>query len=234
MQSSTGIRKSSASPLKIDCGPLARFDHTDLASVRRAFSQAPGCQLQQAWLDAEEPGFLPGEVRLGWRDNSILIFAELCDAEIFNHATALNQRTWELGDVFEIFLRPRSATAYVELQVTPDNQRLQLRYADADAVRIARVTKNLDHALVWGELFQSQTWKASGRWQVFAEIPSASVHAEITSLENSEWQFSFSRYDYTHGHSKPVISSTSPHAQADFHRTQEWGTVIFTIHVRTE
>jgi hypothetical protein len=38
-----------------------------------------------------------------------------------------------------------------------------------------------------------------------------------------EWRFSFSRYDYTRGRVAPVISSTSPHAKADFHHQQEWG-----------
>lgn len=228
MQSTIGATKSTEPPRQVGCGPVGEFDSADVGSVRRAFSSAPSWRFRQAWLSEEESAFLPGEARLGWRGNSILIFAELFDADIFNEATALNQRAWELGDVFEIFLRPASSAGYVEFQITPDNHRLQLRYPDSDAVRVARATKNLDSALVWEQSIQSRIWKSSDRWHVLAEIPATSAHADFTSLAGTEWQISFGRYDYTRGHSKPVISSTSLHAAPDFHRTQEWQKILFT------
>src|SRR5204863_1077141 len=106
------------------------FDESNLEMVRRAFRSVTPCLFQQAWLEAEETGFLPATVRVGWRENSLLVFAELTDADVFNGATKLNERTWELGDVFEMFLRSSNGQSYVEFHVTPNNQRLQLRYPD--------------------------------------------------------------------------------------------------------
>src|SRR5580704_17634804 len=84
------------------CGPLPGFDCANLEEVRRAFRKAAACSFQQARLDQPEANFARAAVRIGWRANSILVFAELVDADIFNAATRLNQLTWELGDVFEM------------------------------------------------------------------------------------------------------------------------------------
>jgi len=89
---------------EILCGPLEVFDRTKLDDVRRAFQSVPPCLLGQAWLVESQSEFSPATVRTGWRENSLFIFAELADRDIFNRATELNQRTWEMGDVFEIFL----------------------------------------------------------------------------------------------------------------------------------
>jgi len=46
-------------------------------------------------------------------------------------------------------------------------------------------------------------------------------------LAGRRWHFSFSRYDDTQGVTEPVISSTSPHAVANFHSQKEWGVIEF-------
>lgn len=219
-------------PLEIRCEPLPLFDSTNVASVRQAFSSATPCPLQQAWRNTVEPGFAPAVVRVGWRDNTLLVFAELTDADIFSSATRLNQRAWELGDVFEMFLRSTEKESYAELQVTSNNQRLQLRYPDAAAIETARRTRNIENVLVPGEAFHSRTWISDGAWQVYAEVPALTVCDSDLSLENTRWHFSFARYDYTRGMIAPVISCTSPHPKADFHRQSEWGVLTFQPRLR--
>jgi hypothetical protein len=208
---------------------LPEFDVADLESVRRAFERATPCSMGQAWQAAASPGFAPAVVRTGWRSGLFLVYAELADADIFSRATGPNQRFWELGDVFEIFLRPEGQEAYVELQVTPNNQRLQLRYADGAALDRARKTGSLAEALLPGDAFRSTTWleQAASRWHVLAEIPARVVCGPDASLAGQRWRFSFSRYDYTRGVDEPVISSTSPHAEANFHSQREWGGIQF-------
>jgi hypothetical protein len=78
-------------PAEIQCESLPAFDHTDLTSVRRAFQSAVVFSFQQPWLQETEARFSPGEVRIGWRESSLQIFAELTDMDIFNRATELNQ-----------------------------------------------------------------------------------------------------------------------------------------------
>lgn len=180
--------------------------------------------MRQAWRDVVEPDFAPGTVRVGWRGESVLVFAELTDEDIFSAATDLNQKTWLLGDTFEIFLQPPGGRAYVELHVTPNNQRLQLRYDDAAARNGA-----WEHALVGGKMFRSTTWvwPEVERWFVYVEIPFGEVSGGTLPEAGSRWRFSFSRYDYRRGRVEPVLSSTSAHAEPDFHRQHEWGGLYF-------
>jgi hypothetical protein len=185
--------------------------------------------LQQAWLAKLERDFRPATVRTGWFGNSLRVFAELEDADIFTSATSHNQRMWELGDVLEIFLQPAGSPDYVELHVTPNNRRLQLRFPDTATLRRAQANNFFDDLILSDGVFHSHTWTQpeKGRWYVHAEFPAALVCGHDRLPAEGEWRFSFSRYDYTRGRQEPVISSTSPHAQPDFHRREEWGTLFF-------
>ena len=69
-----------------DCLPLPAFDAGDFHAVRAAFRGAMPIPLTQAWLDQPEPDFAPGTVRTGWREDSLLVFAELVDDDIFTRA----------------------------------------------------------------------------------------------------------------------------------------------------
>lgn len=181
----------------------------------------------QAWLGAPEQDLAPAAIRTGWRDASLWVLADLTDRDIHTSATSDHQRFWELGDVFEIFLRDEACEPYVELQVTPNNHRLQLRYTNRAALDRARASGDLGSVRIPGGAFRSNTWIDSGRWTVLAEIPAALVNHPPEGLAGRRWRFSFSRYDYTRGRAEPVISSTSPHPQADFHRQEDWGFLIF-------
>lgn len=214
---------------EIQCEPLSVFDPADLASVRRAFQSAVVLSFQQTWLLETEAGFTPGEVRIGWRENALLIFAELTDADIFNRATELNQPLWELGDVFEMFFKAGEMNSYVEFQIAPQNQRLQLSHPHARTAQWARHREEFNDCLIWNEEFHSQTWVEgeTNRWQVYAEIPARLVCGCEEPIANTQWRFSFGRYDYTRGVAAPVISSTSSHAKPDFHCQSEWGMMTF-------
>jgi hypothetical protein len=215
----------SATSFDLPCRKLQDFASDKLAAVRDAFANADPCELRQHWLPKPEPDFLPAQAWVGWRGQELLVFAELTDADIFTNATALNQYTWELGDVLEIFLQPVQQEAYLEFHVAPNNQRLQLRFPSASAQDTAPPSA----FMIAGEMFRSRTWvrPEARQWFVLAEIPVASVCDRPAPLPGSEWRFSISRYDYTRGRTEPVCSSTSPHPVMDFHRQQEWGTLRF-------
>ncbi|HVU28269.1 MAG TPA: hypothetical protein VHG71_11115 [Verrucomicrobiae bacterium] len=212
----------------IKCLSLSAFDTSELKAVREVFRPAARLALGQAWLEREEHDFAPAFVRVGWRGNSLLVFAEVIDFDIFNAATALNQRAWELGDVFEIFLQPTDQPAYVEFQVTPNNQRVQLRFTNAVAAENVRRNGSMESVLIPDEAFFSRTWVQPGAcWYVYAEISAEKLFRQAGPLQGRQWRFSFSRYDYTRGREQPVISSTSRHAEPDFHRQPEWGVMSF-------
>jgi len=213
----------------IDCALLHAFDESNLDTVRGAFARATPVSMQQAWRSEPEPAFAPGVVRTGWRDRSLFVFAELTDFDIFTNATGHNQRLWEIGDAFEVFLCPAGQEAYAEFQVAPNNLQLQLHFPDAGwRGRVSKEDAVLK-ALMPPHSFRSRTWVEAGarQWCVLAEIPSASVCEEARPIEGDLWRFSFSRYDHTRGSQSPVISSTSPHPVPAFHRQQEWGLIRF-------
>jgi hypothetical protein len=166
---------------------------------------------------------------MGWRGDSLLVLAEFSDTDIFTNATKDNERFWELGDTFEIFLRPEGQVAYVEFHVTPNNHRLQLRFGRPEVLEHVRQSGSVSSVLVHPPAFSSTTWiqPELQRWIVFAEIPARSVCDHSGSLANSQWHFSFGRYDCTRGRKEPVISSTSAHREPSFHRQHEWGLMQF-------
>lgn len=198
----------------LPCLALPEFEPTP-AGARRAFAPAGACPLGQAWLERPQPEFRPGSVRVGHRDAALWLFADLEDDDAFSRATRLNERLWELGDTFEMFLETSPARRYVELHVAPANQRLQLRIP---------IPRPLDRApeefMVAEPLFASWAWRTEAGWQVLAAVPFASVGGRPE-------RFSFSRYDYTRGRPEPVLSSTSPHARCDFHRREDWGRLVY-------
>lgn len=210
------------------CRPLPDFIFGDLAAVQMAFAGAPACELRQSWLAQPDKQFAPATVRVGWRGNSLLVFAELTDRDIFTRATAINQRMWELGDTLEFFLQSSGDPGYSEFHVTPNNLHLQLRFPDSTAVQDSR-RNGMEKYLMTGEVFHSQTWVQSelNRWLVFTEIPASALGLNLISLAGQRWYFSFSRYDASRDGSSPVISSTSPHTKPDFHSRSEWGALNF-------
>lgn len=121
-----------------------------------------------------------------------------------------------LGDVFELFFKPREAAAYYELQVNPANARLDIHlpHRAPDAYERWRSSR----PFAWETAVQTSAagWVVEGRipWSDFAPTggrPSA----------GDTWRFALCRYDYTAG-AEPVLTSNAPLTRTDFHRTEEW------------
>jgi hypothetical protein len=212
----------------VACPRLNNFDPHDLSSVVPAFSAAPVFQFGQAWLERPEERFLPGEVRIGWSGDQFHVFARLRNDHPFSRATADNQYLWDLGDVFEMFLRDAASEKYAEFHVAPNGRRLQLRFPDFDAVhRLGKGGPTLEALMIQAPQFDFTAWQEPGTWLVCARVPSSALLPPGTSLEGRTWFVSFSRYDYLPGDIRPVLSSTSPHQAASFHRQEEWTPIRF-------
>jgi hypothetical protein len=206
----------------------------DWERVIAAFTGAEACALVRAWRSDPHPRFRPATARVGWRENALWVLAEIEDDDIFNAATTLNQRTWETGDAFEIFLCPEGQDAYYEFHVTPENQHLLLRFPDTEATPRIRAAgaagaDMLKQYLLADVGLRSWTWvePERGRWTALAAIDGASLAPAGNIRPGDAWGFSFCRYDYTRGEPEPVTSSTSPHQVADFHDQTAWGRLTF-------
>jgi len=212
------------------CRRLPSIDIDSWEAIEAAFREAQPCALRQAWRPEPEPGLRPAWVRTGWRPDALWVYAELEDADIFNPETRFNAPAFTVGDAFEMFLRPEGQDPYYEIHVTPQNQKFQLRIPYADALQSLPRGTGLPPAwMVAQPVIESRTLALPERerWRVLALVPFSLVVESGAAAPGVRWRFSFSRYDYTHGEAQPVLSSTSPHREVNFHRQQEWGTLQF-------
>ena len=193
--------------------PVRSGKEQEWGEIRENFAGSKLLEMGQSWLPEKEPGLRQGEVRAGICGDALAIYAELSDDDIYNDSVSLNEKTWETGDAFEMFLKSEALPEYYEFHVTPGNQKLQLRIPSEEAFRQRPPWGT--HCLE-GDLFFSKTKVNEGQWLVYAEIP-------LHFFPEGPWRFSFCRYDRTRGIKRPVLSSTSPYVRCDFHRVQDWG-----------
>lgn len=206
-------------PPAISCAALAGKDLPQSGAIPAGLAFSASVHMQQGWLKTPQSGFLPAEIRVAWTPFRLVVLAEIPDHDIFTLATGPNQRTWELGDVFEIFLQAEDRSDYVELHVTPPNFRLQLHIESP-----GKPATQLDDGVFssWVEIDAENK-----RWTVYAEVPAKLVSGRDHIRPGESWRFSFSRYDASRYGSPPILSSTSPHQAVNFHRTHEWGKITF-------
>lgn len=211
----------------IHCHEIGDFDRQDLSDVREAFATALTFDLGQAWLERPEEGLAEGKVKLGWRDDLFLVLAELEDVQPTTKAEWNNENLWQLGDTFEMFVAEAGGEPYFEFHISPNARHLQLEFPSSAEFQKLRPGDSLDEFLVTEPLFTYEVWTGPSKWTVLAEIPSSIFVPEGPLLRSRMWEVSFSRYDYLPGVDEPVLSSTSPHAVAKFHRREEWRPVRF-------
>jgi hypothetical protein len=204
--------------------PLARLP-VSIEEARHLLQLEPPLRLARQWPAA--PSRPPAEVRLGHAAGSLAVLAELPDAFIVQRASGPNQRFWELGDTFEMFLQGRNREEYLELHVNPNGHALQLRIPSSSAFAGLRIRGAFEELLLPEGSFQAQAEVVFGGWRAFASVPSELVAGVTAPLAGSEWRFSFCRYDYDDPDGEPVLSSTSAFRELDFHRVEEWSELCF-------
>ncbi len=190
----------------------ADWPHSDLQGV-------PVMTFAQTWMAEPDMGLRPGKVWMVSTPSALIVLAELLDDDIMTDARQHNDRLWDLGDVFEVFLRHTQRPDYYEFHVAPNGVTLDLHYPRFHAPRENGVERYMLARPHFTARVAAQPER--GRWRVAMEIPvEALVPAELTRAE-SVWQFSFCRYDCGPNR-PPMFSSTTPHRGAGFHRAEEW------------
>lgn len=181
-------------------------------------------ELAQPWQQEPDARFRSGRVVVSWRREALLVAAELTDDEIFTRSTADNQLMWQLGDVFEIFLQVEGEPGYVELHVSPNNHRLHLRLPNVQR-RLSPdgPVLTVEEMVVDPPRFRSSVDRTANGWRVKAEIP-ASTFGRSQLDAGQAFRVSFCRYDAAPGR-EAILSTTSAHPVASFHRPEEWALI---------
>jgi len=177
-------------------------------------------ELGQAWRKKPEAGFNPGWARIRWSATGLLYEADFMQRGPANRARSLNEHTWEMGDIAEFFLQETRTGRYLELHVTPENQRLQLLWPLGGLDRFRAGQAALGEFLVsdpgWVE---STAHISADHWTARAFVPFACLGfrdpQDLTGLRTA-----VCRYDRSQG--PELLSSTARLADANYHRHREW------------
>lgn len=199
----------------------------DWESATKALRSAPWI-LGQAWRKAPQDDFRPGAVHLGWHPDALWVLANLTDDHIASRSTRHNQDMWTLGDVFEVFLARRGSPHYLELHVTPNNHRLHLRWTAEGFAAAASGRKEVAEFHADAQAFDSRVERAGDGtcWRILTRIPAEIVPGGAPWRPGEQLDLSFSRYDAGSGTEADILSSTSPHAEPNYHRRAEWRTAV--------
>lgn len=191
----------------------------------RAISRATSIPLDSCW----PAGAICSKtsVRVAWNPRELFVRADLDDEDVTTKATRDGEYLWQLGDVFEIFLEAEGAGYYTEMHVAPGNHRLHLRIRPEDYKAMKRKALSPSALMVRPPGFQSRFCKTPSGWSVEAIIPARLVDPAGTITPASRWKASFSRYDAWSDGRPPVLSSTSPHKEPNFHSRQDWRFLCF-------
>ena len=180
--------------------------------------------LGQAWLPARESGFNRGWARIRWNADGLLFETLFTQTRPSNRARRLNDRTWELGDVGEFFLQERQTGRYLELHVTPENQRLQLLWPSGGIEKFRAGKAALADFLV-----ADPNWVESAAG-IFADYWAARAFVPFACLGLAEpattpkLRTAVCRYDRSLG--PELLSSTANLTEPNFHRHEEWADLI--------
>ena len=193
-----------------------------LRELPEALSPYAPLSFKQSWRTDLQLDFLPAQVHLGSDLKFLYGYTILHDLKIGNKSTRKGERTWEMGDLFEIFIKREDQSDYWELHVTPENFHLSLHLPPLEQRQEIPIDDQL--SLFWQEVpeFQSKVWIEPNlsQWRIAWKIP-----WEIFGKEDPrsfQWKMAFCRYDYGEEGEPPIHSSTAPLTKLNFHQVQEW------------
>lgn len=186
--------------------------------------------LRQAWLGAATPdGINPGWARIRWSREELCFDAILTGRGARNGANRLNQRTWELGDICEVFLQVPAAATYLELHVTPENHRLQLSWPEDGLERFRSGADPLEAFTIADPAWVTSTTEVTSEgWCARLRVPAA-VLGQPSLSPGQSFRAAVCRYDCSGGPAPgpvPRLSSTAPLTAPSYHRRHEWEVLV--------
>lgn len=211
---------------------IPRLD--DWAAIGEVFKGADFAHFQQGWREEPEDILRPAKAAATWDGESILVYGELCDDDIFNSVMEedFNKLSIDFGDVFEMFFKPSGQDSYFEFHVNPNNQKFQLRLPCKNAFKLMKdkftsEAEMLESFKMRERVLESAVKLERGKWRVAAKLPLSCMSETGPVKAGAKWGFSFCRYDYTRPAKEPVYSSSSPHSAISYHLIDEYGTLEF-------
>jgi hypothetical protein len=168
--------------------------------------------------------------RLLWDRDALYFAAEMTDSELRSFGTKHNDHLWN-GDVFELFFKPSpDRPEYYEFQANPKSVMFEVAFPKRGAevgpfgalptlgmTVAARSDGTLNKP---GDI--DKGWTVEGRipWTAFAPSGGRPEPGAV-------WSFALCRYDYGPEGTKPVLMSSAPLTQPNYHRSEDYGKLRF-------
>jgi hypothetical protein len=216
------VVKKAQSPITID--GVAQDPAWAFAAVSAEFPTAEG--------SGDPPGATTG--KLTWDDANLYLFVTVTDPDAFSEYTKDDDNLWK-NDVVEVFIDADSdRRGYVELQVNPNNTKLDIWWA---------TTRGGPQDLAWSSGMTSAV-KVRGTatdrgdtdqgWDVELQIPWAAVKGNNPAMAvrlppapGDRMRINVVRADYAKGGKNPTVASWNRITYADFHALDRMLTVVF-------
>jgi hypothetical protein len=167
---------------------------------------------------------------LVWDDDALYYAASMVDAELRSFGTTRNDTLWE-GDVFELFFKPSALKPeYFEFQANPRAVVFEMAFPRRGGNPLAFKTAPAlgSKAVVALEGTLDHTGDRDRGWSVEGRIPwSAFAPAGGKPNAGDEWFFALCRYDYGADGTRPVLMSSAPLSEPQFHRYEDYGKLRF-------
>ena len=148
-------------------------------------------------------------------DGEVRAYAVFEDSDIFNTATADNEKTWVTGDAMELFFQTRGREDYLELHVTPEEKRLMLHISD---YRTHREIPFEEKTFSGPVRVRTRILRERKLWCAEIAFPFELAGLAPESVPGS--RFAICRYNYTRP--EPEITSTRLLPDTGFHYPPGW------------
>ncbi len=188
--------------------------------VSKNVKESSRCALRQNWSAAVPSQ--NGVAVFSWSSQGLTARVAMSDKSISNNALGPKEKTWELGDVVEFFVKPSGGSQYYEFHVTPHNVLLDLRIESAD-----KVAEAWERRYQYQSLAKSRTMVSEGAWLAHLFVPWSAIG--IKPAPGTEFSFAVCRYNYLNYNKNShniEYSSTASLTQLNYHRPWEWQVAV--------
>ena len=171
------------------------------------------------------------QAALLWDDRYLYFAASMQDEDLFAMERRFNGTTWE-DDVFELFFKPSAEKlAYYEFQVNALGTHLEMFLPSRGAGGFRRFAGvgplGMETAVKLDGTLNKYDDRDKG-WSVEGRIPWTAFKATGgRPMAGDRWRFAMCRYDYSVVHEGAELSSSAPLTQANFHRYEDFGELVF-------
>ena len=182
---------------------------------------------QFLWYREFSSGQIPKEKAFAviWHDKEFLYAASVMeDSDVYTTASGNSDRTWEKGDVMELFFQPAGKEEYFEVHLTPSQATLFLYFPNSEArkgvLEDALTDKKFEYELV---PFCASA-NISG-WYGRMKIRLKDLNTSADTLKGSK--LAVCRYNYNRGTTAPEVSSSADFTGfKTFHTPQAWHKIV--------